>query len=1476
MGDVYRATDQETGGIVAVKVLRGSAASIERKRFQREIAVIADLRHPNVVEYITHGLLPDGRPFYAMEWLEGEDLVQRQRHSPLGMKDAVEVIRRSAQAMAAVHARGVVHRDLKLGNIYLIRGKGMNVKLFDFGVVRLPDEDLEEDKGAILGTPHFMAPEQARGEAVDARADVYSLGAALFKLLTGRNVFETEHIVALLGRLVIEDPPAPASVRFDIPEALDRVVHQAIARRPAERFENAAELARALARVGELNNDPPSTDRSASAIRRAPMMPRPEGPAEIEKPRKEAAERRVVAAVLFDLGEATLSPDLHAELWEAIGQNARVETLLGGRVITMLGLSQSEGDEPLRAARAALLVTKALPSAKAVVAVGHAIASPQSSRTRSTSLAAQALERAAEQLGTVAPGTARVDPGVVAALAGRFVINDDPGGAVLVREDPSGFGSRLLLGRPTPTVGRDKELALLVSVYQELLDEGTPRAALVSGPPGIGKSRVRQELLSRLESSGLPPEVLVIRGDPMSQGSSLSCFGRALRAIIGVHDGEALEEQIRKVRQHLHFRLPKPLRFLTSFLSELLGVPFPDEHDEPLRAARRSSQLMQSRTRMALEALIRSQADLMPQLVLIDDAHWADETTMDLLDWLLGCPDLKFAVFAFGRPEVDTRFPNLWANKNTTRLTLPPLSQKAADKLVRVALPAGDARQRQSIVERAGGNALFLEELVRAAHSGQDELPLTVHALLQTRLDRMPKPMREAVRAASVIGPVFWTGAVTALAEREGGPLLEQLEQDEVITRQPQSRISGEPEWTFRHPLLRDAAYASILEEDRTEMHRLAATWLESKGDADVGLIAKHADAGEDFDRAARLYAKATRQALSSGAHLETALDLAQRGLGCGPQDDVRAELLLAAAKARIPLGRLEDGVRAAEEAGELADKASDMWAEAQCLAATALIESGRSAEGDERVARALDPSMSHRVSPATRVKLMAAQVRGWVDLGKPRDALKLADEALVLARASGSSEALVRVLDARLFALMQLADPSEVVANGPSVIDIAETAGEVVLATRARLNTASSMNLLGLFEEARWLLDRALGDSRDRRMRILEGFALNNLGLTEARLGLVDRGIDMERESGRIADETGAARLRIHARVYEALLLLWRVAQARADGHEMQDASDLAAAAALASFVEAEVRSVPVLSPTARFICAAVAYSRGALEEAIALSGDAVRLLAEQPMEEWEELTHLTLIESLIADEQDEQANLALDAGFTLVCERARKISRAEHRHAYLERIPEVFRIIELARERLGKSLPFFAALPLKPPPRPPSDSLPGERSLPPPRPEAAKSDGPKAETPSAPPVTRPPLSKLARPSAASSSAIRPPIVPAPAPEPPAPPAASAEVAAQPTDPAMPVVDEPRATAATPPPVEDRPVTTKPTTAAPSAPSRPTGSGPATPPAARPGATTKPPPGAEPLTVRPTATGAEATTEAPPAPSIKKPGEGN
>lgn len=1282
MGDIFKALDHETGATVALKLLRSTASPQERARFGREIAMLADLRHPNIVRYIAHGTWRDGRLFFAMEWLDGEDLGQRQRRAPLGMRDAVEVVRRSAAAMAAIHARGIIHRDLKLSNIFLVRGKGTAVKLIDFGVVSPPvPDEYPTERGTIIGTPHFMAPEQARGEPIDARADVYSLGSVLFRLITGRNVFETEHVIALLGRLVLEDPPRPQNLRFDVPDALDQVIYRALSRDREQRYENGGELSRALARVGALDNDPPATDRSASAIRKAVPVPDSRPISSVtgsgrERPsaRLGASERRVVACVLYDLGGAGLDAQIDAALRDVLGEDTRLEALLGGQMVAVLGVERSRGDEAMRAARAALTVAHAMPGARVSVAVGHAVRGREN-------LAGEALDRAARQLESAAPGVVRIDAYAAAALEGRFVVQEDAQGGALLREESSGSGARKLLGRATPTVGRAKEIALLQSMFSELVEDGTPRAALVTGPAGIGKSRVRSELIQRLETAPRPPLVLSCRGDPMSRGSSLSGLGRALRALMGVQDGERPHEQVEKVTSHVSTWLPQTLRFLAAFIGELTGVPFPDEVDEPLRAARASAQLMQSRLRMALEAYLRSRADRAPLVLVIEDMHWADDTTIDLVDWLLDCPELRLGVFAFAQPEIAARLPTLWESRNVTRLALPPLSPHASDRLVAAALPQADAAARAAIVHRAGGNALFLEELIRGAAEGRDELPMTVQALVQLRLDRLTPAVREALRAAAVFGQSFWTAGVEALLERPARAELAELEEGEIATRQTESRIADHTEWTFRQALVRDAAYASILEEDRPLLHLAAGAWLESVGDVDVGLIARHADAGGDLPRASTLYARATRQALCNGAPIEAALELADRGLACGAEGAVRTQLLLHKAQACSAMGRLIEGVQSADEAGLLAPTGSETWGEALRLAAAALIDSGRSQEGDARAAWALHPELAASLSAPLKAGLLAVRVRGLADMNQPREALELSRAAVQAAHGSGSLDATVRALDALLFA-MPAGAMSEAIDAGTSLIDAAESAGDALIATRARLNTASVLNQVGMFEDAKAMLERALVDTQSRRMRILEGSALHNLGMSYARLGNLDAGIEHQRRAGRIADECQAARLRIQARVYEAVFLVWRGAP-----------GDLGSALSLARWLVEETRSHASLQAIASFALARVQLARRAIDSALEAAREAHGRLADGPLEEWEEYIQLTLIEALFASGAHAEADAHLEIAFQALVARVEGLRHPFQRTAFLRRNDEVGRLVQLARERLGRTLPVFEA---------------------------------------------------------------------------------------------------------------------------------------------------------------------------------------
>ncbi|MCK6589633.1 MAG: AAA family ATPase, partial [Polyangiaceae bacterium] len=864
------------------------------------------------------------------------------------------------------------------------------------------------------------------------------------------------------------------------------------------------------------------------------------------------------------------------------------------------------------------------------------------------------------------------------ALEGRFIVQPDKDGGVLVREDASGFVARQLLGRATPTVGREKEIALLQGVYAELLEDATPRAALVIGPAGIGKSRVRSELMQRLEMAPVRPAILVCRGDPMSRGGSLSALGRTFRALIGIYDGEEPREQVQKIQRHVAGLMPRNMWFLAAFLGELTCVPFPDENDEPLRAARASAQLMQSRLRMALEAYIRARAGLQPQILLIEDMHWADDTTIELVDWLLGCPDMRLGIFAFARPEIATRLPQLWERRNVTRLTLSPLSPLAADRLVAAALPSAEPQMRANIVRRAGGNALFLEELVRCAAEGRDELPLTVQALVQLRLDRMSISVRQVLRAGAVFGQSFWTQGIEALLERRVDAELAELQSTEIIARQSESRIAGQEEWIFRQALVRDAAYAAILDEDRSVLHLAAGAWLESVGDVDAGLIALHADAGGDRPRAAMLYARATRQAVTNGAQLETALDLADRGLRCGAEGGVRAQLLLAKAHVCFFIGRVQECLEVAEEASRFAPPGSDMWGEAQRLVATALIELGRSADGDARAAWALHPELSASLSQPIRACLLAVRVRSLVDLQRPIEALQLADYAVEAARLSGSLDATLRTLDARLFAVAHMNDLSEAVSAGASLIAVADSAGDVVLASRARLNTGSVLNHLGMFEDAQEMLERALTDSRARRMRIMEAFALHNLGMSLARLGNLDEGIDYQRQAARIADECNAFRLQIHTRVYESVFLVWRGAP-----------GDLGAALSIARYVEGATREHPALQIEGCFLLSHVQLARRAIDAAVEAAREANQRLLAGPVEEWEEFIRLNLVEALVAAGELEEADTVLEAAYQALVDRVESIRRPDHRTAFIQRNEEVRRLVELAKDRLGHELP-------------------------------------------------------------------------------------------------------------------------------------------------------------------------------------------
>jgi Protein kinase domain len=254
MGIVYRAVDNRTGELIALKVM--SRPGRHDERFSQEARVLARLKHPAIVRYVDHGTTSEGMLYLAMEWLDGEDLARHLWRSRLTVVESVEIARGVADALSAAHARGLVHRDVKPSNVMLLGGNA-KIKLMDFGIaaIRLSGTSSavwpQTQSGVVLGTVGYMSPEQAVADReLDSRADVFALGCVLFECLTGEPAFSGEHAAAVLARVQRDDAPRVRTSTPYVPPELDDLVARMLARNRAKRPANGGAVFREL---GELS-----------------------------------------------------------------------------------------------------------------------------------------------------------------------------------------------------------------------------------------------------------------------------------------------------------------------------------------------------------------------------------------------------------------------------------------------------------------------------------------------------------------------------------------------------------------------------------------------------------------------------------------------------------------------------------------------------------------------------------------------------------------------------------------------------------------------------------------------------------------------------------------------------------------------------------------------------------------------------------------------------------------------------------------------------------------------------------------------------------------------------------------------------------------------------------------------------------------------------------------------------------------------
>src|SRR6266496_6323867 len=257
MGEVYRARDSQLGRDVAIKVLPASF-SVDQDRlrlFEQEACAASALNHPNIL--VVHDIAADdGTPYVVSELLEGETLRKRIGGTPLGQRRAVDYALQIANGLAAAHEKGIIHRDLKPDNIFVTNDG--RVKILDFGLAKLtqldgnqsqtdvPTRRVDTDPGVVMGTVGYMSPEQLKGRAVDQRSDIFSFGAILYEMLSGRRAFHGESTAETMSAILKEDPPELSDSNKTVSPALERLVNHCLEKNPEARFHSARDVAFAL------------------------------------------------------------------------------------------------------------------------------------------------------------------------------------------------------------------------------------------------------------------------------------------------------------------------------------------------------------------------------------------------------------------------------------------------------------------------------------------------------------------------------------------------------------------------------------------------------------------------------------------------------------------------------------------------------------------------------------------------------------------------------------------------------------------------------------------------------------------------------------------------------------------------------------------------------------------------------------------------------------------------------------------------------------------------------------------------------------------------------------------------------------------------------------------------------------------------------------------------------------------------------
>ncbi|RYE93255.1 MAG: serine/threonine-protein kinase PknK, partial [Myxococcales bacterium] len=723
-------------------------------------------------------------------------------------------------------------------------------------------------------------------------------------------------------------------------------------------------------------------------------------------------------------------------------------------LVAHLGAREALGDEAGRALDLALELAGR--GARVGVATGR-------TRVRLSRPVGELVDRAAAFAREAQPGQVMADATTTELTRGRFELQHRGGGSALVKGP--------LLARRTetsggaPFVGREAELAQMLASYERCTDDHTPVVVSCSGPPGIGKTRMRREVLTRIVTTLTTPRLVVVRCESFGRAQPFGVAAEALRGLLGLPKGVPAADAARALDQR--------------FGDTVRGADDPGRE----QVARLLAGELLATTQGGRDALWIAMTDMLlrasarePVAVVVEDIQWADPPSVRWLDHVVGrAVGRALWLLVLARPSFWRDHPRAFMGRDHARLELRPISRRATRAIARAVL--GERGQDEQVLERiaaqAAGSPLFAEELARLAATGRGAAQTpTIEAAIQVSIDALDPTLRDAVGRFSVFGLSAWVPGLSALGVVEPPAVLRQLAAAEVVVEHADSRFAGADEWAFKHALVREVAYASLEPADRAELHGQAARWLAAVGE-DAAVVARHHELGGQLAEAGVQWERAARQALAASA-LPDALTMAEQSLGfaSSPPESFARALLLDEAYTRLDArsSERETAVRA------LAENVYDAASEVQAAGARARYDDDRGA--DAHIAERL-LEVRQRAGLLglldEEVKASAALATRLAYAGRLPEAEAEAAHLLSLAERRGAQAAAVEAWQCLAI--------------------VRHTRGELLSALDARRNAARAAAAAGL-------------RVREATLTINVGFALSTIGARHEARAAIEQGL--------------------------------------------------------------------------------------------------------------------------------------------------------------------------------------------------------------------------------------------------------------------------------------------------------------------------------------------------------------------------------